>query len=91
VSGAPDNRARIEQIRERLIDALAPESLDVIDESHLHVGHAGARDGRGHFRLRLSASALDGLSKLAAHRRVYEAMGSLMQTDIHALTIELDS
>lgn len=79
---------RVGMIRERLESALSPEQLEVIDESHLHVGHAGARDGRGHFRVRIVSQAFDGLPRLARHRRVYAAMGELMTTDIHALNIE---
>lgn len=75
-------------IRERLEAAFKPELLEVIDESHLHVGHPGARDGRGHFRVRVISPIFHGLPRLARHRRVYGAMGELMQTDIHALTIE---
>ncbi len=79
---------RVAMIRQRLQSALEPDSLDVVDESHLHVGHAGARDGRGHFRVRIVSRAFDGLPRLARHRRVYAAMGDLMTTDIHALNIE---
>ncbi len=79
---------RVAMIQDRLEQALAPESLEVIDESHLHVGHPGARDGRGHFRVRIVSPLFHGLPRLARHRRVYAAMGELMQTDIHALTIE---
>ncbi|MDT8438762.1 MAG: BolA family protein [Wenzhouxiangellaceae bacterium] len=78
-------------IRERLEQALAPEVLEVIDESALHAGHPGARDGRGHFRVRIRADALAGLPRLARHRRIYEALGDLLRTDIHALAIEDDS
>jgi len=76
------------EIERRLRDAFAPESLQVTDESHLHEGHAGARDGRGHFRVSLVAVAFDGQPMLARHRAVYRALGDLMQTDIHALAIE---
>ncbi len=79
---------RVMMIRERLEEALAPEKLEVIDESHLHVGHPGARDGRGHFRVEIASPLFHGLPRLARHRRVYAALGDLMQTDIHALTIE---
>lgn len=79
---------RVELIRERLEQALEPVSIDVIDESHLHVGHPGARDGRGHFRVRVVSPVFHGLPRLARHRRVYAAMGDLMTSDIHALTIE---
>jgi BolA protein len=78
-------------IRERLESALSPARLEVIDESHLHVGHAGARDGRGHFKVRIVSQAFEGLPRLARHRRVCAALGELMTTDIHALNIEANS
>ena len=79
---------RVEAIRERLTAALAPDELEVEDESHRHAGHAGARDGRGHFRVRIVSAAFAGKSALARHRAVYAALGDLMQTDIHALAID---
>lgn len=78
---------RIERIRARLA-ALAPLQLAVEDDSHRHVGHAGARDGRGHFNLRIVSAAFAGLAPLARHRVVYGALGDLLQTDIHALSIQ---
>ena len=59
----------------------------MIDESHRHAGHEGARDGRGHFAVEIVSEAFAGLAPLARHRRVYEALGTMMQTDIHALSI----
>ena len=82
---------RVAEIRRRLEQALAPDDLEVIDESHLHVGHAGARDGRGHFRIRIVSDQFAALPRLARHRRVYHALGELMQTEIHALSIEANS
>ncbi|HRP34934.1 MAG TPA: BolA family protein [Gammaproteobacteria bacterium] len=82
------NEQRIEMIRERLLDALEPEMLEIEDESHLHAGHAGARDGRGHFRVTLVSEAFSGHSPIRRHRLVYAALGGLMETDIHALTIQ---
>jgi BolA protein len=79
---------RVEQIRERLVAALAPSELAIEDESHRHVGHAGARDGRGHFRVQIVSAAFRGQLPLARHRAVYAALGELMQTDIHALAID---
>ena len=79
---------RVETIRRRLTEALRPTSLDVEDESHRHVGHAGARDGRGHFRVRIVSDAFAGQSALARHRAIYAALGDLMQTEIHALAID---
>lgn len=81
------SEARVAAIRERLA-ALTPLELDVEDESHRHVGHAGARDGRGHFRVRIVSAAFGGLAPLARHRAVYAALGDMMQTDIHALAID---
>jgi BolA protein len=78
---------RIEQMRQRLA-ALAPTEIEIIDESHLHAGHAGARSGRGHYALRIRAALFEGKSPLQRHRMVYEALGELMQTDIHALGIK---
>lgn len=79
---------RVERIRALLSERLSPQQLDVEDESHKHVGHAGARDGRGHFRVRIVAAAFSGESLLARHRRVYAALGDMMQTDIHALALD---
>ncbi|MEP7042120.1 MAG: BolA family protein [Dokdonella sp.] len=79
---------RVERIRARLATALAPQELAIEDESHKHAGHAGARDGRGHFRVHIVSAAFRGKAPLARHRAVYAALGDLMQTDIHALAID---
>jgi BolA protein len=79
---------RVDTIRSRLVAALAPDALDIEDESHRHAGHAGARDGRGHFRVRIVSAAFEGRNAIARHRAVYAALGDLMQTDIHALAID---
>lgn len=78
---------RIQAIRERLESALDPVTIDVIDESHLHSGHAGARDGRGHFRVRVVSRHFEGCKALARHQLVFRALDDLMRTDIHALSI----
>jgi len=80
---------RLTTIRERLTLALEPTSLEVLDESHLHAGHEGARDGRGHFRIRIASPRFEGLRPIQRHRLVYEALGDLMETDIHAAAIEI--
>lgn len=67
--------------------ALAPETCNLEDESAQHKGHAGAASGGGHFRLTLVSSKFRNLPTLARHRLVYEAMGDLMQREIHALSI----
>ena len=78
---------RIERIRERLAAGLHASAIEVIDDSHLHAGHAGARDGRGHYRVRIVATDFAGLRPIQRHQRVYAALGEMMQTDIHALSI----
>lgn len=83
-----DNSKRIEQIKQRLIEGLDAESVDVIDESHLHAGHAGAKTGMGHFNVTIIADAFAGKSLIERHRQVYTALGDMMQTDIHALSIK---
>ena len=80
--------ARAAAIRERLQAALQPLALEVVDDSHRHAGHAGARDGRGHFGVRVVSGAFAGKPPLARHRLVYAALGELMATDIHALQID---
>ena len=75
------------EIRARWEHRFAPLELEVRDDSAAHAGHAGARDGRGHFAVRIVSLAFDGESRLARHRMVYTALGDLMQTDIHALSI----
>ena len=78
---------RVAAIRAALEAALAPVSLQVEDDSHRHAGHAGAQDGRGHFRVDVVSGSFDGLNPMARHRAVYAAVGELMTTDIHALSI----
>lgn len=79
---------RIERIRDLLTRELAPLQLDVEDESYRHKGHAGAQDGRGHFRVTVVSSNFIGAAPLARHRMVYAALGDMMTTDIHALAID---
>jgi len=79
--------ARIEKIRDALQQALAPSVLEIEDDSHRHAGHAGARDGRGHFNVHVVSERFAGMAPLARHRAVYAALGGLMETDIHALSI----
>ena len=79
-----------EQIEVALRDRLQPLSLQVIDDSHLHAGHAGAREGR-HFTVRLTSAAFTARSRVARHRLVYDALRELMPAGIHALAIEARS
>jgi BolA protein len=70
-----------------LRQALAPSLLEVQDDSHLHAGHAGAREGR-HFSVRVVSPRFEGCSRLARHRLVYDAAADLMHRGIHALAID---
>jgi BolA protein len=78
---------RVAEIRRRLEAAFAPTELEIIDDSKRHAGHAGARDGRGHFNVRISSQQFSGKRTIERHRMVYGALGSMMQTDIHALGV----
>jgi len=77
---------RLERLNERL-QTLDPVRLEVIDDSHRHAGHAGAADGRGHFTVIVVSHRFAGLTRLRRHRLVYDVVGDLMATDIHALSI----
>lgn len=79
---------RAERIQTTLQSAFPDAQIALEDESHLHAGHAGAQTGRGHFRLQIVSVAFAGLAPIARHRAVYAALGELMQTDIHALSID---
>jgi len=74
-------------IRERLA-ALEPQSIDLLDETGKHAGHAGAKAGGNHFRLTIVSPRFSGKDQIARHRMVYAALGSLMQREIHALAIQ---
>lgn len=76
-----------ERMRQRLA-ALAPESLVILDESGQHVGHAGAQSGGGHYQLIIVSRLFSGKPLPARHRMVYEALGPMMQHEIHALAIK---
>lgn len=78
--------ATIEAIQKNLV-TLAPESVEIIDESHKHRGHAGAKDGGGHFRMTIVSSRFAGKSPVARHRMVYDALRSLEGSGFHALSI----
>jgi len=82
-----------EELRTRLQQTLNPESLEVIDESGLHHGHAGA-NGSGfgtHFRVRIASHLFTGKSRVARHRLVYDALQDFMDRGLHALAIEADT
>ena len=77
----------VSEIRERL-SALEPRSVELLDESGRHVGHAGAAAGGSHFRLVIVSPRFTGLPKLERHRMIYAALGTLMRREIHALAIQ---
>jgi len=81
---------REQMIRERLESAFSPSKLEIVDESHKHAGHAGARGG-GHFIAHIVSDAFTGKSTIERHRMVYDAMGELMNTEVHALSIKAES
>lgn len=82
--------SRVDMMRQRLA-ALAPESLEIIDESHKHAGHAGSRGGGGHYALRIVSVKFAGKNTIARHRMIYFALGEMMKREIHALNIQANS
>jgi BolA protein len=78
---------RTERIRELLAEAFSPTDLLVKDQSHLHAGHAGARDGKGHFEVRIVSTSFSGKNRIERHRMVHDALADMLRTDIHALAI----
>ena len=82
------NTERIQRMTELLQRCLNVIELNIDDDSAKHAGHAGAKDGRGHFNLQICATEFSGLSTLQRHRLIYTALGDMMQTDIHALSIK---
>ena len=81
------NGVTAERIEAALRGALQPTAIEVLDDSHLHAGHAGAKEGR-HFTVRVTSEAFAGLTRVARHRLVYDAARSLMAEGIHALAIQ---
>ena len=81
----PRGEDRAEIIRTRLESGLDPIHIEIEDDSAHHTGHLGAQGGGGHYRVLVVSPRFEGLSRVAAQRLVYEALGELMTTDIHAL------
>ena len=81
---------RIENIKQRLA-MFEPSELEVIDDSHKHVGHAGNVSGGGHFTVRIGSKRFSGKSRLEAHRLIYQALDNMIPDEIHALSIKLIS
>jgi BolA protein len=88
VNGTTD---RVSRLRERLADSLAPQQLEVSDDSHQHIGHAGARGGGGHFTVRIVAQAFADKTLLERHRMIYDLLRDMMHSEIHALSIHAHS
>lgn len=78
---------RRSEITRLLTSAFAPTELLVKDQSHLHAGHQGARDGKGHFEVTIVSDVFEECSRIERHRMIYDALGSFMDSDIHALRI----
>ena len=79
--------SRLDAMRDKLA-ILNPVSLEIIDESHKHAGHAGARDGGGHYVLQIITPEFTGKTTMARHRMIYSALGEMMKREIHALNIQ---
>lgn len=75
------------EVEAALRAALAPDALLVQDDSHLHAGHAGAKEGR-HFSIAISSARFEGMTRVARHRLVYDSLQALMPRGIHALAID---
>ena len=81
-------QARKKEITRLLTDAFDPETLGVEDESYMHEGHEGAKDGRGHFRVLIIANVFEGKSMIERHRMIYRVLDDMLRLDIHALAID---
>ncbi len=82
------NINREQQIRQCLEEIFQPTDLLLKDQSQLHAGHEGAKDGKGHFDVTIVSQAFDGKSRIQRHRMIYDALASLLESDIHALRIK---
>ena len=78
----------VAQIQARLEQAFAPCRVEVIDNSAAHAGHAGSKEGGGHFHVVITSAAFRGLTMLEQHRAIYAVLASMMKTQIHALSID---
>ncbi len=79
--------SRVATIERMLTDALSPDEIQVRDQSHLHIGHEGAKGGKGHFEVTIVSDQFCAVNRIARHRMVYDALGHFMDSDIHALRI----
>ena len=81
------SKERVATIEQLLVTAFSPTELLVKDQSHLHAGHAGAQEGKGHFEVKIVSDSFAGQSRIARHRMIYDALGPFIDSDIHALSI----
>ena len=81
------NQERQDRILAVLNSDFKPTNIELIDDSHHHIGHAGAATGLSHYTLKIASDTFEGLSIIQKHRMIYDALGDLMETDIHALRI----
>jgi len=79
---------RVAAIREKLQSAFTPDHLKIVDESHFHAGHEGAKEGKGHFNVSMVSDQFAGKSMINRHKMVYEVLADLLESDIHALSIK---
>jgi BolA protein len=84
-----NGQERVAIIEQRIREALNPLQLQVLDESDQHIGHAGHQGGGRHFAVVISAKCLQGLSRVQAHRKIYDLFGDMMPEQIHALKIKI--
>ena len=85
------NSERESRIRSLLESAFVPQELQIRDDSHLHAGHPGARDGKGHYTVRIVATAFQGKRQIECHKMIYDVLGDMMRTDIHALSMSAEA
>lgn len=78
----------VDLIKSLLTESLAPEQIEIADNSQAHAGHAGAQSGGGHYHVRIVSSAFEGKSLVQRHQLIYKSLGDLMKHEIHALGID---
>ena len=86
MSTDPENRIQV--IRQQIQAELSPTSLQITDDSHLHVGHAGAQGGAGHYSVQIVCEKFAGINRIKRHQLVYACVKDMMPDEIHALSIE---
>lgn len=84
---APAGKPTADQVRARLLDAFPGATIEVVDDSHRHAGHAGAEGGAGHYSVTITSRAFDGMGTVARHRLVYDALLDWIPRRVHALSI----